>query len=346
MKMIDLRSDTVTEPTAEMRRAMAEAVVGDDVYGEDPTVNRLETEAAEMFGMEAGLLVSSGSQGNLIAMLTHAPRGGEVIVGDRAHIFLYEQGGLSALGGLVPHTVAVQPDGTLLLADIEAAIRADDDHFPRTCLVTLENTQGTVGGVPVSPAYTRSVAKLAHRRGLRLHIDGARIFNAATACKATPAEMTGHADSLTFCLSKGLGAPVGSVLLGSRDFIRAARRNRKLLGSGMRQAGVLAAPGLIALHKMSQRLQEDHDNAAYLAEQLRCFAVLTVLSRHTNFIFFELTEEAGMTAATLSQKLKEKGILVAPYHDSGVKFRLVLHHWITREKIDRVIAALRELLPG
>jgi len=234
MEVIDLRSDTVTQPTPEMRDAMANAVVGDDVYGEDPTVNRLEAEAAEMFGMEAGLFVTSGTQGNLIALLTHAPRGSEVIVGDKAHIVLYEQAGMSALGGIMPRTLAVQEDGTLLLDDIEQAIRGDNEHFPRTRLVTIENTQGTVGAVPLSPEYTRQVAELAHHHKLKFHIDGARIFNAATAYNVTPAEIIAGADSMTFCLSKGLGAPVGSILLGNKEFIKEAHRVRKVLGGGHR----------------------------------------------------------------------------------------------------------------
>lgn len=342
MDVIDLRSDTVTEPTEEMRQAMAAAVVGDDVYGEDPTVNRLEREAAERFGMEAGLFVTSGSQGNLIALLTHAPRGSEIIIGDKSHIFLYEQGGLSAVGGLVPHTLPVQADGTLKLEAIEKAIRAEDDHFPRTRLVALENTQGTVGGVALTPAYTRSVAELAQRHGLVLHIDGARIFNAATSLAVAPSDLLEGVDSMTFCLSKGLGAPVGSVLLGSRDFIREARRNRKLLGGGMRQAGVLAAPGLIALHKMSLRLQEDHDNAAYLADHLERIEEVKVLSRYTNFVFFELKVAAGIDGKKLMESLKKKGILISSYHGCDRTFRLVLHHWVTRERVDMFLRALKE----
>ncbi|MCK5912489.1 MAG: aminotransferase class I/II-fold pyridoxal phosphate-dependent enzyme, partial [Desulfuromusa sp.] len=251
MDVIDLRSDTVTQPTPEMREAMANAVVGDDVYGEDPTVNQLEADAAKMFGMEAGLLVTSGTQGNLIALLTHAPRGSEVIVGDKAHIVLYEQAGMSALGGIMPHTLPVQEDGTLLLNDIEQAIRGDDDHFPRTKLITIENTQGTVGSIPLSPEYMRQVTDLAHKHDLKLHIDGARIFNAATAYNVSPTEIIADADSMTFCLSKGLGAPAGSILVGTKEFIKEARRVRKVLGGGMRQAGILASAGLIALHKMS-----------------------------------------------------------------------------------------------
>jgi threonine aldolase len=344
MKTIDLRSDTVTEPTAEMRQAMADAVVGDDVYGEDPTVNRLENEAAEMFGMEAGLFVTSGSQGNLIALLTHTPRGNEVIIGDKSHIFLYEQGGLASVGGIMPHALPVQTDGTLELKAIEHAIRDDDDHFPRTRLIALENTQGTVGGVPLPVDYTRKVADLAHRNNLILHIDGARIFNAVTSVGLSPQETIEGADSMTFCLSKGLGAPAGSILLGSRDFIKEARRNRKLLGGGMRQSGVLAAPGLIALHKMSQRLQDDHDNAAYLSDCLRQLDDIEVLSQYTNFVFFELSDKAGVGGVELIERLKEQGIIISSYHGRDTTFRLVLHHWITRERVNIFIEALKKQL--
>ena len=335
MDVIDLRSDTVTQPTPEMREAMARAVVGDDVYGEDPTVNRLEKEAAEIFGMEAGLFVSSGTQGNLIALLTHAPRGSEVILGDKAHIFLYEQGGMAALGGIMPHTLPVQTDGTLNLDDIEGAIRGDDDHFPRTKLIAIENTQGTVGGVPLSPAYTRQVSELAQRYQLKLHIDGARIFNAATAFQVSPAEMIAGADSMTFCLSKGLG---------SRDFIKTARRQRKVLGGGMRQAGILAAAGLISLNKMSRRLQEDHDNAAYFAERLKELSAITVLSQYTNFAFFTLDESAGCQPEEFSAEMKARNIMLRPYPGYKRKFRVVMHHWITQERVDEVILAMKAVL--
>jgi len=344
MDVIDLRSDTVTQPTPEMRQAMANAVVGDDVYGEDPTVNRLEAEAAEMFGMEAGLLVSSGTQGNLIALLTHAPRGSEVIVGDKAHIVLYEQAGMSALGGIMPHPLPVQEDGTLLLSDIEHAIRGDNDHFPRTKLVTIENTQGTVGAVPLSPEYTKQVAELAHQHNLKLHIDGARIFNAATAYNVSPAEIIAGADSMTFCLSKGLGAPVGSILVGNSEFIKEAHRMRKVLGGGMRQAGVLAAAGLIAIHKMSQRLHEDHANAAYLAEKLRDLPGVKVMSQNTNFVFFWLEETAKLSPLEFIDRMREHNILLSPYPGYERKFRAVLHYWITRERVDEVVAAMKMVL--
>jgi len=344
MEMIDLRSDTVTHPTQEMRDAMANAIVGDDVYGEDPTVNRLEAEAAEIFGMEAGLFVTSGNQGNLIALLTHAPRGNEVIVGDKAHIVLYEQGGMAALGGIMPRTLPVQEDGTLLLHDIEAAIRSDNEHFPRTKLVCIENTQGTVGSVPLSPEYTQQVADLAHQHNLKLHIDGARIFNAATAYNVSPAEIIAGADSMTFCLSKGLGAPAGSILVGSREFIKEAHRNRKILGGGMRQTGVLAAAGLIALNKMSQRLHEDHANAVALAEKLKNVPGVKVLSRHTSFVFFWLEESAKLNPTEFAATMRQHNILLSPYPGYERKFRAVLHYWITPERVDTIIATMKEVL--
>lgn len=344
MDVIDLRSDTVTHPTPEMRHAMANAVVGDDVYGEDPTVNRLEAEAAELFGMEAGLFVTSGTQGNLIALLTHAPRGSEVIVGDKAHIVLYEQAGMSALGGIMPRTLPVQDDGTLRLNEIEKAIRGDNEHFPRTRLIAIENTQGTVGAVPLSPEYTKQVAELAHRHNLKMHIDGARIFNAATAYNVTPAAMVAGADSMTFCLSKGLGAPVGSVLVGTKDFIKEAHRARKVLGGGMRQAGILAAAGLIAIHKMSQRLHEDHANAAYFAEKLKDVPGIQVLSQHTSFVFFWLEETAPLSPAEFSDSMRKHNVLLRPYPGYERKFRAVFHHWITRERVDAVVTAMQAVL--
>ncbi len=344
MNVIDLRSDTVTHPTPEMRNAMAAAIVGDDVYGEDPTVNRLEIEAAEMFGMEAGLFVSSGTQGNLIALLTHAPRGSEVIVGDKAHIVLYEQAGMSALGGIMPRTLAVQSDGTLRLDDIEQAIRGDNEHFPRTRVIAIENTQGTIGAVPLSPEYTRQVAELAHRHQLKLHIDGARIFNAATAYNVSPAEIIAGADSMTFCLSKGLCAPVGSILLGNKEFIKEAHRVRKVLGGGMRQAGILAAAGLIALNKMSRRLTEDHTNAAYLSEQLKEVPGIKVMSQNTNFVFFWLEENAKLTPVEFIKKVAEYNILLNPYPGYERKFRAVLHYWISRNRVDEAVAAIKSVL--
>jgi threonine aldolase len=344
MQTIDLRSDTVTHPTPTMREAMAKADVGDDVYGEDPTVIQLENDAAEMLGFEAGLFVTSGTQGNLIALLTHCERGSEVIVGDKAHTFVYEVGGMSALGGIMPHTVPVHDDGHLDLADIEHAIRGDNYHFPRTRLISIENTQGTVGGQALSPAYTQSVADLAHKHDLIFHIDGARIFNAATAYDVPVSEVVAGSDSITFCLSKGLCAPVGSILVGSKDFITEARRTRKVLGGGMRQAGVLASAGLIALHEMSQRLHEDHANAEYFAEQLQGIPGLRVMSQATNFVFFWLEDDAKLTPDELVAQLREHNIYLNPYPGYKRKFRLVMHYWINRERIDYTVKTIKELL--
>lgn len=344
MDVIDLRSDTVSHPTPAMRQAMANATVGDDVYGEDPTVNQLERDAAEMFGKEAGLFVTSGSQGNLIALMTYCGRGDEVIIGDKAHIFVYEQGGLAGLGGIMPHTVPVHEDGTLSLDDIEHAIRGDNYHFPRTKLVSVENTQGTVGGVPLSPEYIQSVTDLAHKHDLVMHVDGARIFNAATAYNASPEEIIGGADSATFCLSKGLCAPVGSLLVGDKEFIKEARRTRKVLGGGMRQAGILAAAGLIALHEMSQRLQDDHDNATYLADALSDVDGVRVMSQHTNFVFFWLEEDAKLTPDEFAAKMREHNIILSPYPGYKRKFRCVMHYWITRERVNTVVETMKTVL--
>ncbi|MEP7294367.1 MAG: low-specificity L-threonine aldolase, partial [Chloroflexota bacterium] len=268
MKLIDLRSDTVSHPTPEMREAMAYAEVGDDVFGDDPTVNRLQEESAAMFGKEAGLFVASGTMGNLVSVLTHCGRGDEMILGKQTHIFTYEVASAAAYGGVQANTLQVQRDGTLRLDEIKAAIRGDNVHFPETRLVCLENTQGSTSGAPVPAAYIRQVAEISHTNGMKLHIDGARIFNAATYFNTPVKDLTADADSLTFCFSKGLCAPVGSMIVGSQEFITRARKIRKSLGGGMRQAGILAAAGLIALNTMSKRLGEDHANARALAEGL------------------------------------------------------------------------------
>lgn len=344
MDTIDLRSDTVTWPTPEMRQAMANAPVGDDVFGDDPTVNRLEARAAERLGKEAGLFVASGTMGNLVAVLSHCGRGDEVILGDKSHTFWHEAGGIAALGGVHPHTLPVQPDGTLPLDAIRDAIRSDDIHEPITRLITLENTQGSVGGIPVPKGYIDAVGEIAREHGLMLHIDGARIFNAATALNCDVADLVQAADSVTFCLSKGLCAPVGSVLVGSRAFIQRARRMRKILGGGMRQAGILAAAGLIALDKMTLRLHEDHANARRLAEGLARMPEIEIdLTRvQTNMIFFNLRPEAGITAPELLERLKAHGILTL---DMGkYRFRFVTHYWIRPEHVDQVLQAMQKEL--
>lgn len=345
MDTIDLRSDTVSHPTPQMREAMATAEVGDDVYGEDPTVNRLEAEAAEMLGKEAGLFVSSGNQGNLVAVLTHCGRGDEVILGDKAHIFKYEAGGIAALGGVHPHTVPVHDDGTLALDDIRHAIRSDNYHFPRTRLICLENTQGTVGGVPISKSYTDEVAQIARENDLKLHIDGARIFNAAAALNTPAKDLIENADSMTFCLSKGLCAPVGSILVGDAAFIKEARRVRKVLGGGMRQVGILAAAGLIAIHDMTKRLHQDHERAEQIGQGIQDIPGIQVSGIHTNFVFFDLLPDARLTPAEFMQKLWDNyRIKLSLYPGYTHTFRIVTHYWITPERGETVIQAMKDLL--
>lgn len=342
MKKIDLRSDTVTLPTPQMREAMANAEVGDDVFGEDPTVNRLETMAAAKTGKEAAIFVSSGSMGNLVALLTHCGRGDEVIVGDRAHTFVNEVGGMAALGGIQPHTVPNQPDGTLALDDIKHAIRGDDQHWPRTRLITLENTQNACNGAPVAPAYLWSVQQLAQTRGIKIHTDGARIFNAAVALGVPVSELARYTDTISFCLSKGLSAPVGSLLCGPREFIAEARRQRKMVGGGMRQAGIIAAAGIVALETMVDRLVDDHANAKYLAENLADIPGIELDPERvkTNIVYFDLSN--GLTANELGQRLLGEGVLVLI---SGEKrMRAVTHYGIERADVDAAIGAVKRVL--
>jgi len=339
MGYIDLRSDTVTKPTPEMREAMAKAEVGDDVYGDDPTVNRLQEMAAEMTGHEAGLFVASGTMGNLSAVLAHCQRGDEVILGKEAHTYRYEAGGISVLGGVHSCQLPNQPDGSIALKDIEGAIRADDPHQPITRLIALENTHNRCGGTVQSVEYTRQVAEFAHSRGLKVHLDGARVFNAATALGMDVKELTAPVDSVTFCLSKGLSAPVGSVLCGSREFIQKAHRARKLLGGGMRQVGVLAAAGIVALEKMVPRLGEDHIRARTLAEGLSEIQglILDAGTPATNMIFMNLSDEVDLSASDVAEKLMEHGVLAGV---AGTRrFRLVTHCWIGDDDVNQVIDA-------
>jgi threonine aldolase len=347
MDVIDLRSDTVTWPTPKMREAMASAPIGDDVYGEDPTVNRLEAEAAELLGKEAGLFVTSGTQGNLAAILAHCGRGDEVILGDKAHTFVYEGGGIAALGGIHPHTVPVQPDGTMDLDAIRHAIRGSNYHFPPTRLISIENTQGTVGGMPLSVEYTNSVAEIARDHDLKFHVDGARIFNAAAALGASAAALIENVDSMTFCLSKGLCAPVGSVLVGDKAFIDKARRMRKMLGGGLRQAGMLAAAGLVAIHEMTDRLIEDHQTACLLGEGIATLPHIAVdLERvKTNFVFFDLLETAPVSVDEFIERMqRDYHIMMRPYPGYKRTFRAVTHYWITPERVGQVVQAMREIL--
>jgi threonine aldolase len=345
MKVIDLRSDTVSHPTPEMREAMAYADVGDDVYGDDPTINRLQEESAAMFGKEAGLFVASGTMGNLTSILTWCGRGDEMIVGKQAHIFVHEVGSAAAYGGIQANTLQVQRDGTLKIDEIRAAIRGVNIHFPETRLICLENTQGGMGGAPVPQSYISQVAEIAHEKGIKLHIDGARIFNAATYFNIPVKDLTADADSIQFCFSKGLCAPVGSMLVGSREFINRARKIRKSLGGGMRQAGILAAACLISLNTMSKRLGEDHANARALAEGLATIPYIQIdldLVK-TNMINITLADGCPLNSEQIAARLlAEFNILVRPGGTYG--FRFVTHYWITRDHVDQVIEALRTIL--
>ena len=332
MKTIDLRSDTVTQPSAPMRAAMAAADVGDDVYGEDPTVNRLETAAAAMLGKEAALFVASGTQGNLLGVMSHCERGDEYIVGQQGHTYKYEGGGAAVLGSIQPQPLDFEPDGTLDLNRVSAAIKPDDPHFARTRLLCLENTQG---GKALPMGYLTRAHDFARARGLSLHLDGARVFNAAVKHGVDVREISRCFDTVSFCLSKGLGAPVGSVLCGSQQLIAKARRWRKVLGGGMRQAGVLAAAGLYALQHNVQRLREDHENARTLALGLSGIAGLKVDygAAQTNMVFVTLEPTL---VEPLRQYLRQRDMLIGTAHP----LRLVTHLDVTRSDIDAFVDAV------
>lgn len=346
MDTIDLRSDTVTWPTPEMRKAMAAAEVGDDVYGEDPTANRLEAMGAAYMGKEASVFVASGTMGNLIALMTHCQRGDEMILGEAHHVFTSTVGGAAALGGVHPHTVPIEQDGTLALDNIRAAIRDYRNiHYPRSRLILLENTNGRRGGIPLTAEYTQSVCELAAEHGLLVHVDGARIWNAAVALGCKPSELVEAVDSVSFCLSKGLCAPVGSLLCGTREFVARARRLRKMLGGGMRQVGVLAAAGLIALEKMTGRLAEDHERAQQLAEGLSKIPGVNIdMSQvQTNMVLIWLSDfvpvDAGTIAAELDMRYNVRIGARTPR-----SFRAVTHYWITPQAVDQAVAAFAEVM--
>jgi len=344
MQYIDLRSDTVTRPTPEMREAMAEAEVGDDVYGDDPTVNRLQEIASAMMGKEAALFVPSGTMGNLLALLVHCQRGDEAIVGNQSHMYLNEAGGMSALGGIQACPIPNQSDGTLALEDILASIRTEDVHHPITRLICLENTQNICGGVPLTPAYTRQVAELARQNDLLLHIDGARIFNSAVAQNISVKDLAGPADSVMFCLSKGLAAPIGSILVGTHKFMGRARHIRKMLGGGMRQVGVIAAAGIISLEKMVNRLGDDHVRARKLADGLRKVTGLAVDkdSPYTNMVYLNLADDLSINSKQISEKMRELGVLVDA--ENARRFRLVTHYWIDDVAVEQTVSAFEEAL--
>jgi threonine aldolase len=339
---IDLRSDTVTLPTPRMMEAIGRAELGDDVYGEDPTVNRLQQLAAKKLGKEAALFVASGTMGNLVAVLTHCGRGDEMIVGDQAHVFYYEVGGSAALGGVHVRTV---PNGKGIpsAADVDSAIRGEDLHFPRTRLVCLENTHNRCGGVAITAEETNAVSAVAHSHGAKVHMDGARLFNAAIALGVEPSQLVQQCDSVDVCLSKGLSAPVGSVLAGSAEFIADARKNRKMVGGGMRQAGVLAAAGIVALEEMVGRLADDHANARALAEGVLGLPGMKVdLSAvQTNIVVLEV-DRPDMTAAQFIARMAEMGVKLTSF--GGNKVRAVTHYGIERDHVERAVEATRKVL--
>ena len=346
-RTVDLRSDTVTQPTPAMRKAMAEAEVGDDVFGEDPTVNRLQEMAAKITGKEAALFVASGTMANLACQLAHCGRGDEMILGDQSHIFHYEQGGSAAVGGIHPRQIPNQPDGKLAPEDIEAAIRPDNVHFPRSRLIVLENTHNRCHGMTLDAVYMATIGDLAHQYNLKLHVDGARIFNAATALGAEASELLKQADSVSFCLSKGLAAPIGSLVCGSAGFINHARRARKLLGGGMRQAGVVAAAGIVALDEMIPRLADDHANAQKLAHGLAAMKGLDVETDFvkTNIVYMKISSDQSSdhkSAVDFADELHCRGVKILP--TGPYKLRAVTHYGISADDIDYALNVTEQVL--
>jgi len=339
MNKIDLRSDTVTWPTEAMRAAMASASVGDDVYGDDPTVNELERLAAELTGKEAALFVPTGTFGNQLALFTWCPRGSEVILGEQCHIIQHEAGAASVIAGVQTRPIFA-PEGILSLDEIESRIRGNDIHYPPTSLICLENAHSS--GRVISLSSMREISELAHRYGLPIHLDGARLFNAAAALGVKALDIAENVDSVMFCLSKGLCAPVGSMLAGPRAFIERARRKRKIMGGGMRQVGVLAAAGIIALKEMTQRLGEDHENARYLASRLAAIPGIKVHSAalDINMVFFELPK--GIEGSSFVAFMKTHDVVVSP-PELGV-CRFVTHYWIDKIALDKVVSLMADFL--
>ena len=336
MKIIDLRSDTVTLPTKEMLDAIAKAELGDDVSREDPTVNKLEQMAADRFGKEAGLLVTSGTAGNLISVMTHCRHGDEIYCEAEAHIYYYEVGGMSAVAGVIPRLIKGKR-GVFSAEQLEAHYRGREMHYPNPSLVAIENTHNRAGGCCWTIKEVEEVGRAAHDRGMKVHIDGARVFNACVALNADPKDYARSADSVTFCLSKGLSCPVGSVLVGDKEFIDRARKVRKILGGGMRQAGVIAAPGIIALERMVPRLKEDHDNAKLLAMGLAEQGLnIDMATVQTNIV---VAETAPNKSAELISKAKRSGVLCSSFGKSLVRF--VTHRGIDKADIEDVLERLR-----
>ncbi|MBI4312138.1 MAG: low-specificity L-threonine aldolase [Chloroflexi bacterium] len=343
MPIIDLRSDTVTKPTPEMRRAMYEAEVGDDVYGEDPTVNRLEAMASQRMGKEAAVYVASGTMANLVSGLTHCGRGDEAVVGHRSHMLLYEVASLAAFGGVQMRSVPNDDRGMLDPNTVEWAMRPDDAHQPRTAMVAVENTHNRCSGGVLDAEDIGVLAEIAHRHGARFHIDGARIWNAAVALGVPPAELARPADTVSFCLSKGLSCPVGSMVCGSSETIQRVRKNRKMVGGGMRQAGVIAAAGIVALETMVDRLAEDHDNAKRLARGLaRLPGIGLDPSRvQSNIVIFDVQDRP---AEAFIAALKEKGVLAS--FPEGGRVRMVTHYGINAEDIDEALNVAESVSRG
>ncbi len=341
---IDLRSDTVTLPTKAMREAMYRAELGDDVFGDDPTVNRLEELAAAKMGKEAALFVPSGTMGNLVSVITHCGRGDLAVMGDLSHTVVNEVAGGAAFGVFL-RPVRNLPEGEMDLSEVEAAIPSENIHHPRPKLICIENTHNSCGGAPLTEDYTEAVGALAKRHGLALHVDGARIFNAAVALGVEARDLVQPADSVQFCLSKGLAAPVGSMICGGKDFIQEARRNRKMLGGGMRQAGVLAAAGIVAIEQMVERLQEDHDNARILAQGLAEIpGILLDPERFkTNIVYFDV-DPGWMTAPQLEEALARDGVLVIAFNSRTV--RVVTHYGIERQDVLDALRITRSTMDG
>jgi threonine aldolase len=336
MEVIDLRSDTVTLPTKEMLDAIAKAELGDDVSREDPTVNKLEQMAADRFGKEAGLLVTSGTAGNLISVMTHCRHGDEIYCEAEAHIYYYEVGGMSAVAGVIPRLIKGKR-GVFTAEQLEAHYRGREMHYPNPSLVAIENTHNRAGGCCWTAKEVEEVGRAAHDRGMKVHIDGARIFNACVALNVEPKDYARSVDSITFCLSKGLSCPVGSVLVGDKEFIDRARKVRKILGGGMRQAGVIAAPGIIALERMVPRLKEDHDNAKLLALGLAGQGLnIDMATVQTNIV---VAETAPNKSAELISKAKRSGVLCSSFGKSLVRF--VTHRGIDKADIEDVLERLR-----
>ncbi|MCP5095391.1 MAG: low-specificity L-threonine aldolase [Chloroflexi bacterium] len=345
MDRIDFRSDTVSWPTPAMRDAMAHANVGDDVYGEDPTIIELEALAAAKVGKEASLFVASGTMGNLTAILSHANRGDEAIVGEDAHTFSWEAGGMAVLGGITPRPLPTDQFGRMDLKRVETAVRADNPHLPTSRLILVENSYGGKQGYPIAPDYFASIRTIANRHNLAVHMDGARLFNAAVALNMDASEITQHVDSVTFCLSKGLSAPVGSMLCGSKDFIYKARRARKLVGGGMRQAGILAAAGIVALNEMIERLADDHQHARMLAEGLAQIPGIEIdLDMvKTNMVFFGIAETVSVTTRELIDRMQAEANIWLGAVGSR-RFRAVTHYWIGQKEVARFLETVKAIV--